>query len=118
MSLPWSDPNSNPVQDVRDYKRYAEEQYARSLTQEAYMEEKQNNEPLKVPDNVLKPEEPKKLRRPSDYVTDETLDDPNKLAMLARMQFKPIYQGTVFGAEKEKRRAKNKRARAARRKNR
>lgn len=58
----------------------------------------------------------KKLRRVSDYIKDDDALDPTKMHILGGLQHKPVYQGTVFGAEKAKRRAKNKRARIARRK--
>lgn len=60
----------------------------------------------------------KKLRRPSDFIEDDIYD--TKLHILAGLQ-KPgmhVYGGTVDPEEVKRRRAKNKRARAARRKNR
>lgn len=59
-------------------------------------------------------------RKPSDHIQDEDLLNPSKLHILAGLS-RPgmiVYQGTVDKETIRRRRAKNKRARIARRKNR
>jgi hypothetical protein len=62
------------------------------------------------------PEEPKKKKKPSEFVEDTDIHEA-KLQLLVGLQKKGMYQGT-FKGNKEKRRSANKAARAARKKNR
>ena len=92
----------------------------------ATIEDDHGNEVEVVPDEASKVQ--KTLRRVRDWFNDEdVLDDANKRAILAGLNKNPrmhgprsfsymnIYGGTVSGAERQKRRTKNRRARKARR---
>ena len=62
--------------------------------------------------------EKKKLRTVKDFLKKDDSLAPSKMHILAGLQGKPVYQGTVDKETVRRRRAKNKAARIARRKSR
>lgn len=60
----------------------------------------------------------KEKRKASDFLTEDDTLHGAKLQILTGLQTKNVYRGTVDGETRRRRRATNKRARAARRKNR
>lgn len=135
----WSDPNHDVIGDIRQVLREAPEHHRRLMESEPdrlavldqYMEvqynlirkrgrQVQNNMINETNDliNEVETSREERKRKAHDFVSDEV--NPTSLHILAGLnrQGMHVYAGTVSGAEKEKRRARNKRARAARRKSR
>lgn len=137
-NLPWNDASSDPLQDLLKMREYlGSEEYRAAMDmrrqEEAEYLSRRSEEVLSMQPNDHNPgddnmidlkfdpeEKPKKLRRVRDYIKDDEVLDPSKLHILAGLNQLGlhVYGGTVPGSVVEKRRAKNKAARKARRKNR